>query len=139
MDEILEKLKEVSKKISDIKGPFVFFGLFKRNAPENKWDIVISAYWFSKKEDDLVLFIETLKSVFGDNNIDFLETIQMVSPDDVFIKEFIKTSEGKTLPSEFKDCQIQNIIFADFYVIENNSNIIENSAQAETSNIPPQQ
>jgi len=45
MRELLDKLILLESKLSKDKGKFNLFALFLREEAEDKWDIVVSAYW----------------------------------------------------------------------------------------------
>ncbi len=54
----LEKLIVVEKKLAAEQGDFVLFGIFLREyAPNNRWDIVVSAPWLDESSRESLDFI----------------------------------------------------------------------------------
>jgi hypothetical protein len=110
MEKIVEKLNSVKEKILlDKRQKIRFFGLIERNDYKSKWDILFSADWHTKinGEADLVYFIDKLKEEF-DGDLRFLMSIVVASPDEFFIKEFMRatSTKGCELLGEISDLYI---------------------------------
>ncbi len=114
MNEIIEKLKQVKRNLSEQKpGSVIFLGLFKRQDLDNKWDVVLSATWVSdKKEADFVFVITLLKKVFNDN-LDFLAKIVLLKPEEHLVKEIAALK-----PGNYKDLQVADATFGELELIE---------------------
>jgi hypothetical protein len=54
MKTFLEKLSIVVHALENQHGPLMIFGLFLREQPLEKWDVVVSAQWL--KSDDITAF-----------------------------------------------------------------------------------
>jgi hypothetical protein len=92
MKEIIKKLNKIREYIlSEKDGTLRLFCIIARNDFEGKWDILFSADWIEKtnSEKDLVYLITKLKLEF-DNNLDFLSNIFVGTPNETFIKQFMK-------------------------------------------------
>ena len=83
IENIVEKLIRTEKRISEEKGDFNFFGLFKRADLEGAWDIIISAPWFSdNKRNDLVYIIGEIKKDLLIEDLRLLARVVLIEPED---------------------------------------------------------
>ena len=87
LGELVQKVRELEREISRKKGPFDFFGLILREDSE-KWDLVAAAKWFGDDDHDaLSLIAHKLRDALGDEGMQMISRIVMLSRHDTFIAE----------------------------------------------------
>jgi len=94
IESTIKKLVDVEKRISEIKGSFILFALFKRTdilkeKNQEKWDLVMSSSWIKEKNDQAnreYVFGELLKKFTGEEISEFLEKLVFIDSKDEFIK-----------------------------------------------------
>ena len=118
IENIIEKLRRTEKRVSEKKGGFNLFGLFKRTDLESAWDVVISASWFSEnKRADLAYIIGEIKKDLLVEDLRLLARIVLIKPEDNLIKKLniaIEIEHGKT---EMVNTQINGIKLAHVFLI----------------------
>jgi len=118
IEDIIEKLIRTEKRISEEKGDFNLFGLFKRTDLEGAWDIIISASWLSEnKREDLTYIIGEIKKDLLVEDLRLLARIVLIKPEDNLIKKLnmaIEIQHGKT---EMINTEINGIKLAHVYLI----------------------
>ena len=81
--EPIEKFMELERQISKEKGGFTLFALFVDELMFDRWDLIVSAPWFSEDEGDMVeYFAEEIKSRLGLQELVSLSRIAVIKPAD---------------------------------------------------------
>ena len=81
--EPIEKFMELERQISKEKGGFALFALFVDELMFDRWDLIVSAPWFSDDEGDTVdYFAEEIKSRLGLQELVSLSRIAVIKPAD---------------------------------------------------------
>jgi hypothetical protein len=57
LDEFVKKFVSIEREISEEKGDFNLFALFLREDTQDKWDIIVSAPWAKKNEQDALKYL----------------------------------------------------------------------------------
>ena len=118
IEDIIKKLIKTENRISEEKGSFNFFGLFKRTDLEDTWDLIISAFWFStNKQADLIYIIKEIRKDLNIEDLSFLTRVVLIKPEDKFIKKLnmaINIQHGMT---EMINTQIDGIRLRHAYII----------------------
>ena len=123
MNEIIKKIEKVYEAINSERTGTRLFALFHRTDIDNKWDLVISARWFSNdKRKDLIYVIEKLKERLTENDIEILDRIELIRPSGKFVTDIIKSAGPISEPKEFRDLSIGDIRFDDVWIFMTSSN-----------------
>lgn len=84
------------------KGQVFLFALIKRTDIEDKWDILISADWIKKNNDqtDLVEIIKILRSEFA-SDLDFLSKIVLLVKEEPIVTDIARAIKQYSLPEGY--------------------------------------
>jgi hypothetical protein len=81
--EPIEKFMEFERQISKERGRFTLFALFVDELMFDRWDLIVSAPWFSEDKGDMVeYFAEEIKSRLGLQELVSLSRIAIIRPAD---------------------------------------------------------
>ena len=59
VSEFVKKFVDIEREISKEKGDFNLFALFLREDAQDKWDIIVSALWAQKNEQEALKYISS--------------------------------------------------------------------------------
>jgi hypothetical protein len=59
LDTFIKKFADIERDISKEKGGFDLFALFLREDAQEKWDIIVSAAWAKKNEQDALKYLSS--------------------------------------------------------------------------------
>ncbi len=108
---LLEKYATIAQMITQEKGPFKLFALFKREDFPWEWDIVLSAQWLpgEKKMDALRFIFDKIRPVL--NHDEFLNISKLVLLDinEPFVKAVQTFLEEHDNPKVFSNTDIEGI------------------------------
>lgn len=111
MKEIIKKLNTIKDEILGEKGSLLMFVLVERNDIEGKWDLLLSADWIPKtnNQTDLIYVINKLKEEFKEN-LEFLSQIIIGTPTDSFILRIARAinKQDAQLSEEIFDLQVSS-------------------------------
>jgi hypothetical protein len=131
MKEIIDKLTIIRDKVVSERtdGILRFFGLIARIDLDSKWDLLISADWISKNnnEEDLIYIIKKLKEEFMEH-LDFLSRIVVLTSNEFFVKQLARAILTKSLSErgEISNLQISpDFVVKQLYVISFDFNGID--------------
>ncbi|GEM_PF-1709111 len=109
MKEIIRKLNTIKDELLNEKGSLLMFVLIERNDTEGKWDLLLSANWIPKtnNQSDLIYIINKLKKEFKEN-LEFLSQIVIGTPTDSFILRIARAIDKQNieLSEEIFDLQV---------------------------------
>ncbi len=118
MKEIIEKLGDVEKKISEEKGPFSLFALFLREEAPDKWDLVVSAPWFHSGDRKSLDYLNgVIQSSLKPQELIMLSRIVIVEPADRAVSAInrgVKIEHGDV---EVKDSNFFGLPIKHAYII----------------------
>ena len=130
MKHLIDRFLEIEKEISLEKGALSLFALLLREESQNKWDIVLSAPWFSKDKTPMLKYVVSkLKKKLDQEAITNLSRIVLLNYNNPFvlnINSVIKTEHGTT---EFKNCQFNNIYVKHAFIITSQKQTINAKAR----------
>lgn len=87
MTDLVSEFVKIEKKIAKENGGFTLFGIFQRESPEEKWDVVVSAPWLNRNERKNWLYIiESIESVLGKQGLLKLSKVELLDDKDHFVK-----------------------------------------------------
>lgn len=118
MKQLVDKFLNLEKEISQEKGAFSLFTLLLRDESQNKWDIVLSAPWFSKDKTPILKYVvNKLRKKLEQKALMGLSRIILLDYNDPFVlnvNSIIKTEHNIT---EFRNCQFNNIYVKHAFII----------------------
>lgn len=89
MKELVERFVKLESEIAEEKGRFSLFALFLREDVENKWDVVVSATWFSQYQNQraiLEYLVPKIQRQLNPEELLTLSRIVTVDPDNESVK-----------------------------------------------------
>ena len=118
MKQLIDKFLNIEKEISQEQGALSLFTLLLREESQNKWDIVLSAPWFSKDKVLVLKYIvKKLRKNLEQKTLTGLSRVILLDHNDPFVlnvNSIIKTEHSTT---EFKNCQFNNIYVKHAFII----------------------
>lgn len=128
---IKEKVNKVKDVILSEKEGVILIAVIKRTDLDKKWDILLSASWVKKPndEDDLLYLIKILRAGLSDD-FDYVSKILVLPPQEQFIQDIVKSIKDAKLPDgwegelKINDNFIINeigLVFTDFSNFELNT------------------
>jgi len=118
MNTLTQKMSHIVKYLTDKQGHFKLFALFLRDNSPHNWDVVVSAQWIDKNEQEaLKLISQQLTSQLTKNELISLSHIVTIKTNDENLKQirqFIPVKDNSTAEiqnSSFFGLDIKQAIF----------------------------
>jgi hypothetical protein len=87
MTDLISKFVKIEEKIAREKGGFTLFGIFQRDNPFGKWDVVVSAPWLDRNDRKSWYYIvESIESVLGKQGLLNLSKFALLDESDHFVR-----------------------------------------------------
>ena len=108
--QLVTKLQAMELEVSEERGEFELFGLVLRAASEDRWDIVVSARWFSQSREDELRYLsdKLTKALSPDELLKISRIVPMWNRDD-FVQEMQKLIQVQHGLQELEDSEVSSI------------------------------
>lgn len=114
----IELLRRVMNKVSAEIGDFILFGLFLREDPQDKWDLVISAPWLEEaKLKGLGEFVEKMASIIGEKELLKLSRIVTLSQSDPRLQTILQEVQVDNGLVEMSDKNLFGLPIRQAYIL----------------------
>lgn len=118
MKEVINKLKQIEKKISSEKGQFLLFALFLREDAPDLWDLMVAASWVEKDKSDSLKYIsDHLKKTLDTKELIKLSRIVLIDTDNPALDALHKAIHIEHGDAEIKDSNFFGLQIKHAYVI----------------------
>ena len=118
MKELVEKLKNVERTISEEKGEFELFGLFLRDDAPDKWDIVISSDWARQnKKDSINYLVDKIKTEITKEEMLKLSRLVVLDKDDAALNALHSAMHVEHGIAEIRDSNFMGLAIKHAYLI----------------------
>ena len=87
MKNIIEKLLKIERETSAEKGDYNLFALFIREGSSNRWDLLVSANWITKKTDVRHYLAKRMQASFEPGEIVHFSRIIIIEKDNPDLAE----------------------------------------------------
>ena len=117
---MVEKFKEILKKIDEAKGKVILFAIIKTDDLSDKWSVIFSADWAkTDKRDEVFNFLEDLfKKTLTQEEHQSIARIGIYMRDDYVVKSLLVFKKDFVIKEETK---VNGFTTHEGYIIESNS------------------
>ena len=118
MKELVSKFVSLEQEIAQEKGNFAFFALFLREDVPDRWDLVVSAPWFSTDtKETLDYLVGKIKPRLKESELLMLSRIVLVSPSDLSLRAIHKAVQIEHGAVEVSNSNFFGLVIKQAYII----------------------
>lgn len=115
--DLLQKLRRVELTLSEMKGPFDFFGLILRE-DSDKWDLLTAARWFGDNDSEaLALILKELFEVIAPAERMMISRVIALSRHDRFLRDVMAVTKVEHGLLEIGNTEFGEVAISRGYVI----------------------
>ncbi|MDH4185301.1 MAG: hypothetical protein OEV92_13815 [Nitrospinota bacterium] len=118
MEEIINKLVDIEKYVSEEKGGFSLFALFLREDAPDVWDLLVSAPWIGKDRSSVLKYLtDVIHSRFAEKELLKLSRIVIIENDNPALQAIHRTVNTEHKNTEIIDCNFFGLDIKHAYLI----------------------
>jgi hypothetical protein len=118
MQELLNRLNILERKISSERGDFTLFALFLREDAQDKWDLVVAAPWLEPGSKEALSFLaDQIQTEFDTSELTKLSRIAIIDQTNPALSAINNSIHAKHGMSEFRDCTFFGLHIKHAYII----------------------
>ena len=135
---MVDKLKNLIRKIESQKGVIALFMLLKDSADISKWTVVVSANWIDRMSQRTALdfFIKNFQSTLNRTELNEISRVSTLKTNDGFVKSLTRTLNISGGAVRFTQNQIGNYYIHDAVIFEAKGSEIPNAPIGTASRNP---
>lgn len=121
MRDQIDKFISIEKEIAKERGSFSLFALFLREDAQNKWDVIVSAPWFTSDKKGILNYIgEKIRTYLKPQELLLLSRIILIEPTDDSIKAIHSAFRIEHGRVELANCNLFGLQIKQAYIITSN-------------------
>ena len=135
---MVEKLKNLIKKIESQKGAVALFMLLKNSQDITKWTVVVSAHWIDRmsQRGALDFLIKSLQSTLSRTELNEISRVSILKTGDNFVQSLTRVLNISGGTARFTQNQINNYYIHDAVIFEAKGSAIPNAPIGTASRNP---
>ena len=118
MNQLIEKFSELEKELSEEKGEFSLFALFGREDAFYMWDVVISAEWAEKNNNEMLKYlVSKLQKKLTKEEMLMLSMVVVLEPTNAVVEDVNRTIKVKHGNVEFDNHDFNGVFVKHAHIL----------------------